>query len=128
MYIKNALAIVGLLFSTLAISQEVIPQTSPNAITRQITMSKITKISENKLSASLTAHTYKLVSGELSEMTDLNSNQLSNSSSIEGMINAFLDVEGVSRCTFDHATQTFTVLSKPTTSLTQAFRSINNND
>ena len=123
---KNTIAVLGILISFRAFSQKPTLQVDPNAQLLEISINKIIKVSENKLSSTLTAHTVKLVDGNTPDIEDDSGNPTVNSTSIEGMIDTFLSVSGVSRCTFDNATQTFTILSTPETSLTVVIASINN--
>ena len=93
------------------------------------TESKVTiaEVSKNQISSSITVHTYKLSGMETFKYPDNDGNQRAHSASIERMIDIFLIIEGVSRCTFDNATDTFTVLSSPSVNLLSAVRLINNN-
>ena len=123
---KNTIAVLGILISFGAFSQKPTLQVDPNAQLLEISINKIIKVSENKLSSTLTAHTVKLVDRNTPDIEDDSGNPTVNSTSIEGMIDTFLSVSGVSRCTFYNATQTFTILSTPETSLTVVIASINN--
>ena len=127
MYLKSTITMATLLVVITANSQETPTISQPEiSIIQTDNTTKITEISKNHVSSSITVHTYKLNAGELSVTPDIDGNLSSNSASIERMIDTFLSVTGVSRCTFDNATQTFTILSEPSVSLSEAVQLINN--
>lgn len=86
----------------------------------------VTEVSKIHMSSTMTAHTYKLNATSATSDQDINPTPVP-SSEITAMINSFSAVSGVTECTFDNATQTFTIYSSPTTNLEAAVDVINNN-
>ncbi|MFT5860450.1 MAG: hypothetical protein ACI865_002563 [Flavobacteriaceae bacterium] len=128
MYLKSTLAILTALILLNANAQQV--QTSSISEVEPIHSEVnviLTEVSKNNLSSSITAHTYKLGGAINSSSQDIDSNLSDHSTSIKRMIDTFLTIDGVSRCTFDTATQTFTILSEPAISLSNVIQLINNN-
>ena len=90
----------------------------------EISTSVITEVGKNAVSESITVHTYKLTNAIESQQSDTDIQQI-NSEEIQAMVNLFLAVDGIHRCTFDRATQSFTILSEPTTNVASAVELIN---
>ena len=84
-------------------------------------------VSKNDVSSSVSVHTYKYLKNNTTEVFSDLDEQAEHSKKVQLIIDTFLSVEGVSRCTFDKATQTFTLLTGPTTSLSNVEVIINNN-
>ena len=82
-------------------------------------------VTKNNVSSSITVHTYKYLDSQSEENVRDIDEQIENPQKIQIIIDAFSSVEGVSRCTFDRATHTFTILSSPTTSLSHVEELIN---
>jgi len=84
----------------------------------------VTNVASNVVSPTITVHTYKLqASGNTTSSND-NTPQVPNTEKVEKIIEIFSAIDGVSRCTFDQSTQTFTILSTPTTDFTEALETI----
>ena len=84
-------------------------------------------VAKNDVSTSVSVHTYRLnasISAEGNSDLDV---QPDYSNNVQFIVDSFLTVEGVSRCTFDKATQTFTLLTSPVVDLLQVVLLINNN-
>lgn len=128
MYLKLALTLFLAIILMNVHAQET-PAISSSSNEPVKTESKVTisEVSKNHISSSITVHTYKLAGMETFKYPDNDGNQTAHSPSIERMIDIFLTAEGVTRCTFDNATGTFTVLSSPSVNLLRAVRLINNN-
>ena len=84
-------------------------------------------VSKNNLSTTISVHTYKYIKNNSTEVSSDTDEQAEYSTEVQLIIDAFLSVKGVSRCTFDKATQTFTLLTSPTTSLLNVEEVINKN-
>jgi hypothetical protein len=88
----------------------------------------ITEVGKYAASPNLTVYTYKLnnviVDNSQQKDSDLS---IGNSEQIQSIIALFLDVQGISDCTYDNPTQSFTVLADPNTDLSQVVNSINMN-
>jgi len=83
-------------------------------------------VAKNNVSAHLSVHTYKLNSSiSTEEISDLDG-QPDYSNNVQLIIDSFLSVQGVSRCTFDKATQSFTILTGLSVELLQVVEMINN--
>ena len=84
-------------------------------------------VAKNDVSSSISVHTYKLIiiiSGEEISDTDGHPDYSNN---VQLVIDAFLSVDGVSRCTFDKATHSFTLLTSPLVDLLPVVQAINKN-
>lgn len=88
---------------------------------------QIELVSSNAVSSSITVHTYKYFGNDVSnvEYHDIDQNT-SATSDTQSITDLFLSIEEVTRCTFDQATQTFTILSGPKTDLSVIVNQINN--
>lgn len=84
-------------------------------------------VAKNDVSASISVHTYRLTTSSSSEEISDVDGQLDYSNSVQLIIDTFLSVAGISRCTFDKATQTFTLIANPSLDLSQVVQTINNN-
>jgi len=82
---------------------------------------------KNNVSPTISVHTYKYIKIINIESTSDVDEQVELSKNIQFIIDTFLSVQGVSRCTYDRATQTFTILAIPTTTLFHVEEIINNN-
>ena len=86
----------------------------------------VTKVSANKVSSTITVHTYSFNNEGLSSAEDLDMDgELEYSEEVQSIVDQFLSVSGISRCTFDKATNTFTILSTPETQLSEIVDIIN---
>jgi hypothetical protein len=85
----------------------------------------ITEVSKNVVSTSITVHTYKLITLEAGVLSSDTEEQEEYSNVINNINETFLDVDGVTRCTFDNATQTFTILTNPNVNLQMVKDQIN---
>ena len=83
-------------------------------------------VAKNNVSSSISVHTYKLDGGLGAEEISDADGQPDYSNNVQLVVDAFLSVEGVSRCTFDKATQTFTLLTSPSVDLLPVVQTINN--
>lgn len=80
----------------------------------------------NAVSNTITVHTYNYLEKDNTAIQIVDSQPIeSQSVETNDIIELFLKVEGVTRCTFDQATQTFTILSEPLTDLSNIVNSIN---
>jgi hypothetical protein len=80
------------------------------------------------VSETTTAHTYKFNSTQVGSQNSNDSEQNGEYSvEIKNITELLLGVSGVFECSFDNATQTFTILSGPTTDLSQVIERINKN-
>ena len=88
----------------------------------------ITEVGKYIASPSITVYTYKLNSEVLenSQQKDFDL-PLGNSEQIQSIITIFLATQGISECTFDSATQSFTLLAEPNTVLSEVVKTINKN-
>lgn len=84
-------------------------------------------VAKNNVSTYMSVHTYKLNSSISTEEISDTGGQLDYSNNVQLIVNTFLSVEGVSRCTYDEATQTFTILTSPVVDLLHVVLLINNN-
>mgnify|MGYP006137541693 CR=1 FL=1 len=84
-------------------------------------------VAKNDVSASISVHTYRLNGSISTEEISDTDGQLDYSNNVQLIVDTFLSVEGVSRCTFDKTTQTFTLLTSPVVDLLQVVLLINNN-
>jgi hypothetical protein len=128
MYYSSLLVIsVTLLLSSAASAQEVITISNAAQAPQEISANHetVTLVSKNHLSNTITVHTYKLNYTAATSAQDNDANPSGPSSEITTIINSFSAITGVSECTFDRATQTFTIVSSPTTNLTVAVDTIN---
>ena len=83
-------------------------------------------VAKNDVSFSISVHTYKLNVGiGAKEISDVDG-QPDYSNNVQFVVDAFLSVEGVSRCTFDKATHSFTLLTSPSVDLLPVVQAINN--
>ena len=87
----------------------------------------ISFVSKNDVSATLSVQTYKYITNNVIGNVADQDGQVANSENVQLVIDAFLSVQGVSRCTFDRATQTFTILTSPAVNLSQVEKTINKN-
>ena len=86
----------------------------------------VTKVSANKVSSTITVHTYSFNNEGLSSAEGLDMDgELEYSEEVQSIVDQFLSVSGISRCTFDKATNTFTILSTPETQLSEIVDIIN---
>jgi hypothetical protein len=116
------------LFSFLGYSQETISGIAINNNNVENEAVILSFVCKNDVSATMTAHTYKLNDGsEMNVQYIDGAQQTTNKASVNHIINKFLAVPGVSDCTFDKATQTFTILSEPSAILSSMVQSINKN-
>jgi|TARA_B110000495_G_scaffold199132_1_gene212060 hypothetical protein len=82
-------------------------------------------VAKNNVSSSISVHTYKLNGGiGAQEISDADG-QPDYSNNVQFVVDAFLSVEGVSRCTFDKATHFFTLLTSPSVDLLPVVQTIN---
>lgn len=88
---------------------------------------RITEIAKNSVSSTMTVYTYKLNNGVISKNQENDSDiPKNNSGEVDAIINSFLSNNGVRECTFDSATQTFTILSSSDSDLSSIVENINN--
>lgn len=74
----------------------------------------ISEVAKNDVSSDITVHTYAFHPGAISATNDLDEQPATAvSAAVQDIIDFFLGLPGVTRCTFDRATQTFTILSSP---------------
>lgn len=123
---KYTTTLIIFVLSFLSYSQESIPavRSVKNAQdSGQIQISEVAKIA---VSNTTTVHTYALKNHARTSQIDSDSNeQFTTSEEIVSVINTFLTIEGVMECTFDNATQTFTIISEPLTDLSACVKNIN---
>ncbi|MDX2362248.1 MAG: hypothetical protein QNK23_15685 [Crocinitomicaceae bacterium] len=85
----------------------------------------VTNVASNAVSTTITVHTYKLLDPSNTASVSDNDPQVPNTAKVKSIIEIFSSVEGVTRCTFDLSTHTFTILSSPTTDFSEALEIIN---
>ena len=83
-------------------------------------------VAKNNVSNILSVHTYKLNSSISNEETSDINGHPDYPNNVQLIIDSFLSVQGVSRCTFDKATHSFTILTSPSVELLQIVEMINN--
>ena len=116
------------LISFLGVSQETFSGSAVNTNNLENETVILSLVAKNEVSATMTAHTYELNdASEMAVQINDETKQISNKASVNIIIGKFLAVTGVSECTFDKATQTFTILSEPSTNLLIAVQAINKN-
>lgn len=113
---KTLVLLMGMLMSTASFSQ----------ICESIEDIQLEVVSSNTLSNKIAVHTYKLVNGSTSSTVEDTQPNKSQSPTIKYVINCFTAIEGVERCTFDKATQTFTIVANPTTDLSSVAQKFQN--
>jgi hypothetical protein len=88
----------------------------------------ITEVGKYNASPNLTVYTYKLNNGFVDNSQQKDSDlSVGNSEQIQSIITIFLTVQGISECTYDNPTQSFTLLVDPNTDLSKVVNSINKN-
>ena len=115
------------------IAVEKTQQNEPNVIeieadknSSDINSLHIENVSSNAVSSTITVHTFKVIDKFESNIQYSDNDPADlGTSDTQSAIDAFLKVNGVIRCTFDKATQTFTVLSGPKTDLSAVVSTIN---
>lgn len=106
-------------------------QTQSNSIERQsqsmnYEYPRITLVAKIAVSETTTVHTYKFETrGQITVNSDDSIGKKKNSDEVNDIIQTFQNIDGVSECTFDDATQSFTILTGPTTDLFKAVNQIN---
>jgi hypothetical protein len=127
--IKHTTAIVMVLALTMSgYAQQQVITTEPVNVseTPVVSTEKIIHVSSNQLSMTITVHTYKLNVATNNQTLDQDQGaNLPIESSNQQIIDQFSSVSGVTRCTFDQATKTFTIVSSPATDLTAIVNTIN---
>lgn len=101
-------------------------QEGNSLFTKESNNIQITHVSSNAVSSTVTVHTYKYSAQDDVNVEHLDSEpNESNSTGTQTIIEQISKVEGVTDCTFDRATQTFTIVSETQTDLTQVVNNIN---
>lgn len=120
---KHTITILTILISFLGYSQDFEKISENEDISSEIRILETAKIA---VSSMTTVHTYALNNNTkvAVEDTDLNT-QFSVSNEVTALINTFLAIEGVTECSFDRATQTFTIVTGSLTDLTSCVNKIN---
>jgi len=85
----------------------------------------ITQTAKNDVSSTLSVYTFKYEIGQESKSHDNHPASPSFDLQITDIRTKFLGTQGVTRCTFDKATNTFTVLAQITAVLTTTVNTIN---
>lgn len=86
---------------------------------------KLEQVAKYDLSSETTAYTFKLISMNTAGSSEDTVEAAEPGVKVRSAIDNFLEVDGVKECTFDNATQTFTVITKPQTDLSEVVKSIN---
>ncbi len=88
----------------------------------------ITEVGKYTASPNLTVYTYKLNNAfvDNSQQKDFDL-PIGNSEQIQSIITILLAVQGISECTYDNPTQSFTLLADPNIDLSKVVNSINKN-
>ncbi len=88
----------------------------------------ITEVGKYAASPTVTVYTYKLNNGFVDNSQQKDSDlSVGNSVEVQSIISLFLTVQGISECTYDNPTQSFTLLVDPNTDLSKVVNSINKN-
>jgi hypothetical protein len=123
---KYTTTLLIFLLSFLSYAQESIPALTSVKKTQDSGQIQITEVAKIAVSNTTTVHTYVLNNNSTTTQLDSDNNeQFPTSEEIVSVINTFLAIEGVMECTFDNATQTFTIISEPLTDLSASVKSIN---
>lgn len=86
---------------------------------------KIELVAKYDLSSETTAHTYKLIAISSGISSEDSNGTIEPEKEIQAMIDSFKSQNGVNDCSFDHATQTLTIITDPLTDLSEVVNSIN---
>lgn len=112
--------------SSESFNQELPAQNIETTISTSEETIQVELVSSNAVSNAITVHTYKFLGIEITNMESPDTEpRISKSAQVQNIIDSFLSIEGVTRCTFDQATQTFTILSGPQTDLSVIVNQIN---
>lgn len=120
---KHTITILTILISFLGYSQDFEKISENEDISSEIRILETAKIA---VSSMTTVHTYALNNNTKVAVEDADLNtQFSVSNEVTALINTFLAIEGVTECSFDRATQTFTIVTGSLTDLTSCVNKIN---
>lgn len=120
---KHTITILTILISFLGYSQDFEEISENEDISSEIRILETAKIA---VSSMTTVHTYALNNNTKVAVEDADLNtQFSVSNEVTALINTFLAIEGVTECSFDRATQTFTIVTGSLTDLTSCVNKIN---
>lgn len=123
---KYTTTLLIFLLSFLGYSQESIPAERSVKKAQDSGQIQIFEVAKIAVSNTTTVHTYALNNQARTSQIDSDSNeQFPTSEKVASVVNTFLAIEGVMECTFDNATQTFTIISEPLTDLSACVKNIN---
>lgn len=120
---KHTITILSILISFLGYSQDHEKISVNEGVSSEIRIIEVVKIAVSKTT---TVYTFVIEnkSNEVLHYSDMKEMK-SPSTEITDIINIFLTAEGVTECSFDEATQTFTIVTGPSTDLTSCVNKIN---
>lgn len=120
---KHTITILTILISFLGYSQDFEKISENEDISSEIRILETAKIA---VSSMTTVHTYALNNNTKVAVEDADLKaQFSVLNEVTAVINTFLAIEGVTECSFDQATQTFTIVTGSLTDLTSCVNKIN---